>query len=345
MSVEIAVQAPPAVPHSAILGLGVYRPSRVVTNDELAESLDSSDEWIRTRSGIRSRRLCTESETLVEMSLGSARQAIESSGIDPQQIDCVLLATMSSPLVTPATAPLLATELGLPGVAALDVVNACAGFCSTVGMASDMIRAGTAEYVLVIGAERLSDMVDWTDRTNAFLFGDGAGAAVIGPSETVGIGPVVWGSDGSHWDMLGQNKSMGAFMDEVKELGSAAQRPIFKMDGPALFRWTLGALEQVCQEALKRAGVTVDDLDAFIPHQANGRITEMLARQLKLPAGCTVAYDIVEQGNTSAASVPLAMEGLLRTGAAKPGDIALLIGFGAGLVYAAQVVRLPGVPR
>jgi 3-oxoacyl-(acyl-carrier-protein) synthase III len=344
MSVEIVATPAPTLPHSAILGLGVYRPSRIVSNDEIAVALNSSDEWIHTRSGIRSRRLCTDDETLVEISLGAARQAIASSGISTEQIDCVLLATMTSPLVTPATAPLIATKLGIEDAAALDVVNACAGFCAAVGMASDMIRGGTAKYVLVIGAERLSDLVDWQARSNAFLFGDGAGAAVIGPSETVGIGPLVWGSDGNHWTMLGQDKPTVTYFHEVQELGAAAKRPVFQMDGPALFRWALGALEKVCNNALDRAGVSVGDLDALIPHQANGRITEALARQLRVSENCAVAYDIEEQGNTSAASVPLAMEGLLRSGAAKPGDVALLIGFGAGLVYAAQVVRLPRVP-
>ncbi|WP_024806330.1 beta-ketoacyl-ACP synthase III [Nocardia sp. BMG51109] len=345
MPVDIAPTQTPTLPHTAILGLGVYRPGKVVTNDEIAVRLNSSDEWIQQRSGIRSRRYCEEEETLFDISVAAAQQAMKSAGVGPEDIDCLVLATMTHQFITPAAAPLIATQLGIENAAAFDLINACAGFCAGLTLASDMVRAGTMRKVLVIGAEKFGDLVDMDDRSTAFLFGDGAGAVVVGPSEDVGIGPTVWGSDGTNWTMLGQDKGFFDWAREVQEVGREAKRPYFTMNGPALFRWAVGSVEKICREALDRAKVPIEDLDALILHQANGRITEAVARMLNVPDDCTVANDIVEQGNTSAASVPLAMEGVLRDGTAKPGDVALLIGFGAGLTYTAQVVKLPGVPQ
>ena len=217
----------------------------------------------------------------------------------------------------------------------------CAGFCHSLALASDLVRGGTARHVLVVGCEKLSDTLDPKDRSTAFLFGDGAGAAVVGPSDEVGIGPTVWGSDGTQWEAIRQTKDWVDFFEEIERDGPDAVRPYLTMSGTAVFRWAAHSLEKVCREALDRAGVSTDELDALIPHQANGRITEVMSRVLKLPESCAVANDIEETGNTSAASVPLAMEAMLRKGEAKPGDTALLIAFGAGLSYAAQVVKLP----
>lgn len=326
---------------TAILGLGVYRPSRVVTNDEVAGPIDSSDEWIRTRSGIRTRRFADDSETIHSMSVAAARGALESAKVAADQVDCVIVATSTHLLLTPAAAPRIATELGTGGAAAFDISAGCAGFCHGLAMASDLVRAGTSSRVLVIGVEKLTDTINPADRSTAFLFADGAGAVVVGPADEPGIGPTVWGSDGTQHQAIRQDKNWIEFFTEIEEKGLDAVRPYLAMEGTAVFRWAAHSLEKVCRDAVDRAGLAMDDLNAMIPHQANGRIIEIMARVLKLPENCALANDIEEAGNTSAASIPLAMETLLRTGESKPGDTALLIAFGAGLSYAAQVVKLP----
>jgi 3-oxoacyl-(acyl-carrier-protein) synthase III len=206
-------------------------------------------------------------------------------------------------------------------------------------MASDMVRGGSARHVLVVGVEKLSDITDPTDRSTAFIFADGAGAVVIGPADQVGISPVVWGSDGARFDLIRQEAFWPVKVDPDPESVKGAH--VLRMDGNPVFRWASFEMAKVAQQAIERAGITADDLDAFIPHQANMRITDAMARALKLPAHVVIARDIAEQGNTSAASVPLAMHRLIADGQVKRGDLALLIAFGAGLVYAAQVVRLP----
>ena len=327
--------------HTAILGLGVYRPARIVTNEEVAGPIDSSDEWIRTRSGIKTRRFASEEETIQSMSVAASRGALESAGIEVEQVDCVIVATSTHLLLTPAAAPQIATELGMNGTAAFDISAGCAGFCHALALASDLVRAGTASHVLVIGVEKLTNTVNPKDRATAFLFADGAGAVVVGPSEEQGIGPTVWGSDGTQHHAIRQDKDWMEYFAEIEEKGLDAVRPYLAMEGTAVFRWAAHSLEKVCRDAIDRAGLSTDDLDAMIPHQANGRIIEIMARVLKLPEHCALANDIEETGNTSAASIPLAMEALLRKGESKPGDTALLIAFGAGLSYAAQVVTLP----
>ncbi len=327
--------------HTAILGLGVYRPTRVVTNDEVAGPIDSSDEWIRTRSGIRTRRFAGDDETVKSMSVAAGRDAIEAAEIEPAEIDCVIVATSTWLLLTPAAAPQVATELGITGAAAFDVSAGCAGFCHALAMASDLVKGGTARHVLVVGVEKLTDTINPKDRGTAFLFADGAGAVVVGPSEEPGIAPTIWGSDGTQHHAIRQDKDWIEFFREIEEQGTDAVRPYLAMEGTAVFRWAAHSLEKVCRDAVEVAGIEMSDLDAMIPHQANGRIIEIMARVLKLPESCALANDIEETGNTSAASIPLAMEQLLRNGDAKPGGTALLIAFGAGLSYAAQVVTLP----
>ncbi|WP_433601014.1 beta-ketoacyl-ACP synthase III [Nocardia sp. CA-135953] len=327
--------------HTAVLGLGVYRPARIVTNEEVAGPIGSSDEWIRTRSGIKTRRFASKEETIQSMSVAASRGALESAGIEVEQVDCVIVATSTHLLLTPAAAPQIATELGMNGTAAFDISAGCAGFCHALAVASDLVRAGTASHVLVIGVEKLTNTVNPKDRATAFLFADGAGAVVVGPAEEQGIGPTVWGSDGTQHHAIRQDKDWMEYFAEIEEKGLDAVRPYLAMEGTAVFRWAAHSLEKVCRDAIDRAGLSTDDLDAMIPHQANGRIIEIMARVLKLPEHCALANDIEETGNTSAASIPLAMEALLRKGESKPGDTALLIAFGAGLSYAAQVVTLP----
>jgi 3-oxoacyl-[acyl-carrier-protein] synthase-3 len=321
--------------HSAVLGLGLHRASRVVPNSEIVDAIDSSDEWIQQRSGIVERRWATPEETVQMMSVSAAREALDDAGVLPGQLDCVIVATVSHMLQTPSVATAVAHELGTTA-AAFDISAACAGFCHGLALASDMVRAGSATHVLVIGVERLSDITDPTDRGTAFIFADGAGAAVVGPSDTAGIGPVVWGSDGEQYDLIRQRE------DWRDVVAAGSQRmPHLVMQGNAVFRWAAYAMAKIADETLERTGITADDLDLFVPHQANMRITDAMARSMKLPEHVTVARDIVHQGNASAASIPLALRQLVLDGEARSGDLALLIAFGAGLSYAAQVIRVP----
>ncbi|MBF6328895.1 beta-ketoacyl-ACP synthase III [Nocardia transvalensis] len=344
MPTPIATATP--VTHAAPLGLGVYRPRRVVPNAEIVDRINSSDEWIRTRSGIAARRWADPDETIVGMSTAAARDALAAAGVAAEQIDAVVLATSSQMVLGPSAGAVVATELGMHDTAAFDVSAGCAGFCYALANAANLIRAGQAGHVLVIGVERLSDLLDPADRSCAFIFADGAGAVVVGPAESEGIGPVAWGSDGSQTAAIKQDKDFQQYFAEVaaaEASGGTSVRPYIRMNGQAVFRWAVTFLEKACRDALDRAGVTVEDLDAFVPHQANIRITDALVRALGIPDTVAIARDIVETGNTSAASIPMAMEQLLRSGDARPGDTALLLGFGAGLAYAGQVVRLPAI--
>ena len=323
--------------HARLYGVGAYRPERVVTNDEICEHIDSSDQWIRERSGIISRRFAAPDETVVDMGAAAADEALRASGLTASQISAVIVATATHPYQTPAAAAMVADRIGATPAAAFDISAACAGYCHGISLANDMVRGGSADFVLVVGVEKLSDFTDKTDRGSAFLFGDGAGAAIVGPSDFPGIGPTVWGSDGSRWKTISQRDSWV----ELRESDGDLAWPAITMEGPAVFRWAVWDMAPVAQAALDQAGIKAEDLDAFIPHQANMRIIDALAKQLKLPADLAVARDIAETGNTSAASIPLATQRMLDSGEAPHGGLALQIGFGAGLVYAAQVIVLP----
>jgi 3-oxoacyl-[acyl-carrier-protein] synthase-3 len=328
------ITAPEGAAFSRIMGVGGYRPERVVMNAELVEAIDSSDEWIQERSGIKSRRFAAKDESVVDMSVAASLEALRDAGLEPSAIDAVIVATVTHPYQTPAAAPIVADRLGIQA-AAFDISAACAGYCHGISLASDMVRGGSARHVLVIGVETLSDFTDLTDRGSAFIFGDGAGAAVVGPSDTPAIGPTVWGSEGAQWKTISQRDSWVDVRE--KDLGW----PAIGMAGQSVFRWAVWGMAPVAQKALDAAGVRAEDLDAFIPHQANMRIIDAMIKQLKLPSDIAVARDIAETANTSAASIPLATERMLREGEAPHGGLALQIGFGAGLVYAAQVIVLP----
>jgi 3-oxoacyl-(acyl-carrier-protein) synthase III len=321
---------------SSILGIGAYRPRRSVPNSEIVDRIDSSDEWIRTRSGITARRIADPDETVISMSVSAANDALADAGITATDVDAVIVATVSHLMQTPAAATMIAHQIGATPAAAFDISAACAGFTYGVSLASDMVRVGTARNVLVIGVEKLSDITNPVDRGTAFIFADGAGAILIGTSDEQGIGPVVWGADGEQYDLIRQTKSWDDVFAEEDKVWPALQ-----MEGNSVFRWASFEMAKVARQALAAADITVDELDAFIPHQANMRITDAMARTLKLPPDVVIARDIAEQGNTSAASVPLAMARLIEEGQIKTGDKALLIAFGAGLAYAAQVVTVP----
>lgn len=330
------LRATTGAPHGRILSVGAYRPERVVTNDELCERIDSSDEWIRERSGIIERRYAAADETVADMATAAATEALERAGIEPSRVGMVLIATVTHPYQTPSAAAEVAHRIGSTGAAAMDISAACAGFCYGLELANSLVRTGSAEYVVVVGVEKLSDWVDFDDRSTAFLFADGAGAVVVGPSDEPAIGPVVWGSDGGQLDAITMTQSLIEYKNEGGDIF-----PALEMQGQQVFRWAVGEVAKVAREALDTAGVTADDLDAFIPHQANMRITDAMVRGLKLPDLVPVARDIAQTGNTSAASIPIAMKAMLDSGEAPHGGTALTIGFGAGLVFAAQVVTLP----
>lgn len=326
--------------HARITGIGAYRPERVVLNPELVDAIDSSDEWIRERSGIIARRRAAPDESVVDMAAVASLQAITDAGLRPEQVGAIVLATITHPFQTPAAASLLAHRIAATPAAAFDISAACAGFCHAVSLAHDMVRGGSAEHVLVVGVEKMSDFTDLTDRGSAFIFGDGAGAVVVSPADAPGIGPTVWGSDGAQSDLIRQRNSWLDSRGAPGDAPAAVQRALV-MQGQAVFRWAVWQMAPIAQQALDRAGVKAEDLSAFIPHQANMRITDSMIKALKLPAHVPVARDVADSGNTSAASVPLAMERMLREGQAPHGGLALLLGFGAGLSYAAQVVTLP----
>ncbi|MEV6176250.1 ketoacyl-ACP synthase III [Streptomyces sp. NPDC052016] len=323
-------------PYARILGVGGYRPTRVVPNEVILETIDSSDEWIRSRSGIETRHWANDEETVAAMSIEASGKAIADAGITAEQIGAVVVSTVSHFKQTPAVATEIADKLGTNKAAAFDISAGCAGFGYGLTLAKGMVVEGSAEYVLVIGVERLSDLTDLEDRATAFLFGDGAGAVVVGPSKEPAIGPTVWGSEGDKSETIKQTVPWTDYRD-----GEVERFPAITQEGQAVFRWAVFEMAKVAKEALDVAGITADDLDVFIPHQANERIIDSMVKTLKLPESVTVARDVRTTGNTSAASIPLAMERLLATGEAKSGDTALVIGFGAGLVYAATVVTLP----
>jgi 3-oxoacyl-[acyl-carrier-protein] synthase-3 len=318
-----------------IYSYGAARGDMVVPNDELIGPIDSSDEWIQQRTGIITRTRASAGILAVDLATDAAREAIEKSGVTADQIDLVIIATISNVQQTPSMAAVVADRVGSNPAAAYDTNAACAGFSYAVTQADALIRSGAAHYALVIGAEKLSDVVDPTDRSISFLLGDGAGAVVIGPSEAPGIAPAVWGSDGSKADAVGMNSTLTDFRD-----GTAAW-PTLRQEGQTVFRWAVWDMAKVAKQALDAAGITPADLAAFIPHQANMRIIDEFAKQLKLPESVLIARDIATTGNTSAASIPLATHRLLAEHPELSGGLALQIGFGAGLVFGAQVVVLP----
>ncbi len=264
---------------SVLLGLGVHRPERVVTNDEICELIDSTDEWIQTRSGIKSRRFSGEGEGILAMSISAARKALDVSGIAPEQIGAVIIATSTWDLQTPPGCVHRRPRARHQGPAAFDVAAGCAGFCTALAVASDLVRGGTVDHVLVVGVELMSEATEPTDRSVRFIFGDGAGAVVVGPSDTVGIGPVEWGgSDGSQSDAIVQEPS---WLDYTKN--PTGPRPWIKMAGTAVFRWAAFEMGKVATRTLEKSGLGIEDIDAFVPHQANQRINEVIARSMKLP--------------------------------------------------------------
>lgn len=322
-------------PKARVLGLGVYRPRRSVSNDELCEAIDSSDQWIRDRTGIERRRWADEDESVEMMALAAGRAALAAGGLDAGSVEMVIVASCTSVQPFWPVASQVAGSLGLE-VPAFDLNATCAGFCYSLGVARDLIGSGTAGTVLVIGVERTTDVLDHTDRGTAFLFADGAGAFVLGAGPTEGVGPVVWGSHGSKGGSL---VLVPTWAEYRRDPGVGA--PSVRMDGRRVFRWAAEEMPRVAAAAVDAVGLTLKDVQVFVPHQANLRITQAIVRGLDLPESVVVAEDIVDSGNTSSASVPLALERALADGQVHSGDVALLLGFGGGLSFAAQVITVP----
>jgi 3-oxoacyl-[acyl-carrier-protein] synthase-3 len=323
------------VQFTKIYSLGAARGDLTVTNDDIAGPIDSSDEWIRQRTGIITRKRASKDRSLMDMAVEASKEAIEKAGIRPDEIGAVIFGTITHPYQTPSAAALLCELVGANPAPAFDISAACAGYCYGIAQADALVRSGVAKYVLVVGGEKLSDFIDPTDRSISFLLGDGAGAAIVGPSDSPGISPTVWGSDGSKWHAVGMTDSLLDFRD------GTVTWPTLVQEGQTVFRWAVWEMVKVAQKALEVAGVKAEELNAIVMHQANIRIIDEMAKQLKVPETVVIAKDIIYTGNTSAASIPLAMHALLQSGELKSGDLALQIGFGAGLAFGAQVVVVP----
>ncbi len=330
----MALKASQGAAYSRVEGIGSAIPSRVVDNHEMTQYIETSDEWIQQRTGIIERRWVAEGETVESLSLDAARKAMAHARVEAADIDAVIVSTVSHLVQTPSLAAIIAAKLGTDGAAAFDISAACAGFSYGLAQADSLVRSGAARRVIVIGAETLSQITDLHDRATAFLFADGAGAAVVGPSDVPSMGPVIWGSDGDQADVIEMNRDW----NEAVATGKTSQ---ITMQGQAVFRWATSFIADAARRTLEASGLTPDELDLFVPHQANNRITDSMLRHLKLPETVTVARTIKNFGNNSAASIPIALDAMIASGEAKSGDTCLIIGFGAGLVYAGQVITIP----
>jgi 3-oxoacyl-[acyl-carrier-protein] synthase-3 len=322
-----ALQLARGVAGTRILGIGSTQPEQVVTNDDLAKHMDTTDKWIRERVGIIERRFAEKETTAEDMAVIAGSKALADAGIAPSDVDTVILANCTSMVPIPNYAAPVADRIGIKAAGAFDLNAACAGFCYGLGIASDLVRSGSSKRTLVIGSEKLTDVVDPADRGTAIIFADAAGAALVGPAEEPGIGPVVWGSAGDMVDMI--------YMRDGKY--------IFQ-EGQSVFRWATTQIAPIALRALDAAGLQPSDVDVLVPHQANLRIVEAIAKRLRKQGArddMVVADDIVYSGNTSSASIPMAMDHMRAAGRIHSGDVALLIGFGAGLSYAGQVVICP----
>jgi|Deesub1362A_J573_1020465.scaffolds.fasta_scaffold00822_11 3-oxoacyl-[acyl-carrier-protein] synthase-3 len=333
-----------ALRHASIVGWGKYVPQRVISNQDLEQILDTSDEWIYTRTGIRQRRVVSDHECTSDMALAAAREALEMASLDPRDLGLIIVATSSPDYLTPPVSSQVQHALGAKGVGAFTLVAGCPGFIYGLVTAQHYIAAGFCDNALVIGAELISRFVDWKDRTTAVLFGDGAGAVVMQVSDQPGgVLSAVLGSDGSGAEHLILPAGGAKFPPSQETLDQNLHT--LRMNGRQVFRFATRVLGRALNQAIQQAGIAVDDVDLFIPHQANARIIESAARHVGLPRE-KVFVNIERYGNTSAASIPIALCEAVEEGRAKPGDTLAFVAFGAGLTWAASVVKLgqPGQP-
>ena len=316
--------------YSRILGTGSYLPDTVMTNAMLAERIETSDEWIVSRTGIRARHIAADDQKTSDLAYIAAQRALESAGLQASDIDLIILATTTPDMVFPSTASILQEKLGIPGVPAFDVQAVCAGFVYALATANGYIKSGMAKNVLVVGAEVMSRLLDWDDRRTCVLFGDGAGAVVVGPSEEPGILHAKLAADGRYRDILKTEAQIAG--------GEVDGTPFLYMDGPAVFKFAVKALSDIAEKTLAEAGVQQDSVDWLVPHQANLRIIEATARHLQLSMD-KVIVTLPEQGNTSAASIPLAFDHAVRTGQIRRGQTVLMEGIGGGFTWGALLLR------
>ncbi|MFN3947057.1 MAG: beta-ketoacyl-ACP synthase III [Aquificaceae bacterium] len=302
-----------------IQGIGYYVPQKVLTNFDLEKMVDTSDEWITTRTGIKERRIANE-ESLVDMAYKASLMALEESNTKPEEVDLIILATLTPDLSFPASACLLQARLGCHRSFAFDISAACSGFLYGLEIASSMLLSNKAKKVLLVGAEKLSQIVDWTDRATCVLFGDGAGAVVLSEGKGELLASVMR-SDGDYWDIL-----------------YAERCGYLKMKGKELFKLAVRSMAEVCEEVIKRTGVSMEDIDLVVPHQANIRIMQALAEKLNIPME-KVYSNIHKYGNTSAASIPIALYEAKQEGRLKRGDLVLLTAMGGGLTWGASLLR------
>ncbi|MEU9717480.1 beta-ketoacyl-ACP synthase III [Streptomyces sp. NPDC047976] len=310
---------------SRVVALGHYQPAKVLTNEDLAAMVETNDEWIRSRVGIRTRHVAGADEPVDELAYQAAGKALAHAGLSPDDIDLVLVATSTAIDRSPNMAARVAAKLGMRGApAVMDLNVVCSGFTHALATADHAIRAGSATRALVIGADKMTEITDWTDRTTCVLTGDGAGAAVVEACEEPGIGPVLWGS--------------------VPEMGHAVRiegtPPVFAQEGQSVYRWTTSQLPPLARKVCEKAGITPEDLAGVVLHQANLRIIEPLAAKIGA-VNAVVARDVVDSGNTSAASIPMALSKLVERGEIPSGAPVLLFGFGGNLSYAGQVISCP----
>ena len=322
-----------------ILGTGSYAPTNIVTNDDMAKIVDTSDEWIRSRSGIGARHFAAENECTSDMACIAADRAIEAAGIERSEIDLIIVATMTPDMPFPSTACLVQSKLGLPNVTTFDMQAACSGFVYALSVANSMLLSGNFNKALVIGAEKMSGILDFEDRTTCVLFGDGAGAAVLSretTTEKVGVLGTICGADGTTPSLL-QQPAGGSAMPASAE--TVANRQHFlKMNGKEIFKSAVRVMGQASTDIIEQQGYTSDDLTLVIPHQANMRIIDSLAKRLKIPMD-KFHNNLDRYGNTSAASVPIALDEAYRAGRIKSGDLILLVAFGAGLTWASTLIK------
>lgn len=325
-------------PSVVILGTGSYVPEKVVTNDDMAKIVETSDEWIRTRTGIRERHFAAEGESTSDMAAAAAEKAIEASGVDRSEIDLVIVATMTPDMPFPSTACLVQDKVGLNKITAFDVQAACSGFVYVLNIASAMLRAGGYNKALIIGAEKTSPILDFEDRTTCVLFGDGASAAVLGLDDEAGIGILgsLGGADGANPALLcqpGGGSAIPASVDSVH-----ARQHFLKMSGKEIFKLAVRVMEEASVRLLEQHDLQTDDVDLLIPHQANMRIIESLAKRMKISME-RLHNNLDRYGNTSAASVGIALDEAYRSGRIKSGDLILLVAFGAGLTWGSTLVK------
>jgi len=316
--------------NSRIIGTGSHLPEKVLTNADLEKIVDTSDEWIRSRTGIRSRHIAAEGELTSDLALPAAQKALQSAGVAARDIDMIIVSTTTPDMIFPSTACILQTRLGIAGCPAFDLQAVCSGFVYALSTADLFIRAGQAKKVLVVGAEVYSRILDWNDRGTCVLFGDGAGAVVLAASDTPGILATRLHADGKYKDKLSVPGSVCG--------GKVWGRPFVHMDGASVFRFAVRVFEEVAYEVLDQAGLKVSDLDWFVPHQANIRIMEATARKLGLPFEKVIST-VDHHGNTSAASIPLALDEAVRDGRIRPGQTLLLEGVGGGFTWGAVLLR------